>query len=269
MKGYKIFNSDWTCRGYQFEIGKEYIHEGNIKLCKEGFHFCINPSDLFNFYGFDPENKVAEIEATGKIIESEDKCVTKKIKILKEIKWGTVLSLVNTGKGNSGYRNSGDYNSGYRNSGNYNSGYRNSGYCNSGHHNSGNYNSGDYNSGYRNSGDYNSTNNSTGVFCTIEPKILIFDEPTNMTLREFRQTQASSLLSNLILNEWIFRDEMTDEEKEKYPNYETAGGYLKTYEYKEAWSNLWQSFNKKQKQIIKDIPNFNANKFEEITGIKV
>ena len=40
LKGYKGFNKDLTCRDFQYEIGKEYKHEGNIKLCNKGFHFC-------------------------------------------------------------------------------------------------------------------------------------------------------------------------------------------------------------------------------------
>lgn len=37
--GYKGFNSDLTCRDFQYEIGKTFIHDGDIELCREGFHF--------------------------------------------------------------------------------------------------------------------------------------------------------------------------------------------------------------------------------------
>ena len=192
MRGYKVFNSDWTCRGFQYEVGKIYEHDGEISLCSEGFHFCRKASDCFRYYEFNSNNKVAEIEAIG-LVESDDtKSVTNKIRIIKELTWHEVLELVNTGKNctgnrNSGDRNSGNRNSGDRNSGNRNSGDRNSGDRNSGDWNSGDWNSGDGNSGYRNSGDWNSGDwnsgdGNSGVFCTEESKIKIFDTETDMTL---------------------------------------------------------------------------------------
>ena len=53
MKGYKVFNSDWTCRGYQYEIGKTYEIAESPKCCKVGFHFCEKLADCFNYYSFD------------------------------------------------------------------------------------------------------------------------------------------------------------------------------------------------------------------------
>ena len=179
MKGYKVFNSDWTCRGFQFEVGKVFEEDVAPVCCDRGFHFCTKASDCFGYYSFDPDNKVAEVEAFGDIDTQDDdsKCCTNKIHIIREITWQEVLDLVNLGKGctglcnsgdwnsgnrNSGNRNSGNYNSGNRNSGNYNSGNRNSGDWNSGNRNSGNCNSGDCNSGDYNSGNYNSGNRNSG-----------------------------------------------------------------------------------------------------------
>ena len=184
MKGYKVFNSDWTCRGFQFEVGKVFEEDVTPVCCDRGFHFCTKASDCFRYYSFDPDNKVAEVEALGDIDTQDDdsKCCTNKIHIIREITWQEVLELVNLGKActglcnsgnrnsgnrNSGDWNSGDWNSGDWNSGDWNSGNRNSGNCNSGNwnsgnRNSGNCNSGDWNSGNRNSGDWNSGNWNSG-----------------------------------------------------------------------------------------------------------
>ncbi|MCC2858760.1 pentapeptide repeat-containing protein, partial [Longicatena sp. 210702-DFI.1.204] len=133
MKGYKVFNSDWTCRGFQFEVGKVFEEDVTPVCCDRGFHFCTKASDCFRYYSFDPDNKVAEVEALGDIDTQDDdsKCCTNKIHIIREITWQEVLDLVNLGKActglcNSGNRNSGDCNSGNRNSGDCNSGNRNS-----------------------------------------------------------------------------------------------------------------------------------------------
>lgn len=50
MKGYKVFKHDWTCRDFQYEVGKTYKHDGPLKICRSGFHFCRNVDDCFNYY---------------------------------------------------------------------------------------------------------------------------------------------------------------------------------------------------------------------------
>ena len=164
MKGFKVFNSDWTCRGFQFEVGKTFTEDVTPVCCDRGFHFCTKAADCFKYYDFNPDNKVAEVEALGDIDTNNDdsKCSTNKIHIIREITWQEVLDLVNLGKACTGLCNSGDWNSGNRNSGDCNSGNRNSGDWNSGNRNSGNRNSGDWNSGDWNSGDCNSGNRNSG-----------------------------------------------------------------------------------------------------------
>ncbi len=171
MKGFKVFNSDWTCRGFQFEVGKTFTEDCIPVCCRKGFHFCTKAIDCFNYYAFNPDNKVAEVEALGDVDTNnkDSKCCTNKIKIVREISWNEVLDLVNHGKSCTGYCNSGDWNSGNYNSGGHNSGHYNSGDWNSGNHNSGNRNSGDRNSGNcnsgnRNSGDCNSGNWNSGDY---------------------------------------------------------------------------------------------------------
>ena len=174
----------------------------------------------------------------------------------------------NIGDGNSGDGNSGYGNSGNGNSGNINSGDANSGNFNSGNGNSGNGNSGNFNRGNENSGDWNKCNGSNGIFCTEEQTIKIFDKDTNMTLSEFRKSKYNKALCSveLKLTEWIF---YTEEEMEEYDDKKATKGYLKNYTYKEACANWWSKLTEENKEIIKSIPNFDADKFEKITGIHI
>ena len=288
VKGYKVFQPDWTCRDFQYEVGKTYHHEGSIGLCSSGFHFCERLVDCFNYYSFNPENKVAEIVATDEVIKGDDKSVTNNIEIVRELSWNDVLNLVNTGKGNTGFCNSGDCNSGDWNSGNcnsgdcnsgdWNSGDWNSGNRNSGNRNSGNCNSGDWNSGNRNSGNWNSgmfnaCNHANGLFNTKSPKISIFNKQTKMTYEEFQEKypEVYNLLyySRFTLTQWVCECDMTPEEKEAHPEYKVQEGYLKAYTYKEACQRMWDGFTKTERNKIKKLPNFDKNIFKEITGIEV
>jgi hypothetical protein len=276
VKGFKVFNPDWTCRGFQYEIGKTYEENVKPSVCNWGFHFCKQAKDCFNYYTFDPNNKVAEVIALGEVAEDGDKCCTNKIQIVREITWEEVLTIVNTGKActglcNSGNGNSGNGNSGNRNSGNGNSGNRNSGNGNSGNGNSGNRNSGNGNSGNGNSGDFNITDHETGCFCTEEHKIRFFDKESDMTFRQWRNSEAYSILCRIPFEptRWIWSDDMTDEEKAAHPEYETTGGYLKIRDNTDCCKEWWNGLNQREKQVIMSIPNFDADKFFMITGIRV
>ena len=67
---------------------------------------------------------------------------------------------------------------------------------------------------------------------------------------------------------WIESIMMTETEKKNYPSHETTGGYLKMISLKEAWSNLWGNLDDASKNVFLSLPNFDSDKFEEITGIK-
>ena len=168
MKGYKVFNPDWTCRDFQYAVGQTYEMEGEPICCDRGFHFCTDLKDCFDYYRFDPNNKVAIVEALGVIDTKGDKSCTNKITIVEEITWEEVLRLVNTGKGCSGLCNSGDWNSGNRNSGDWNS------------------------------GDWNKTSFSSGVFNTNEAKILMFNKPSDWTFRDWLDSKARYLLNQIM-----------------------------------------------------------------------
>lgn len=311
MKGYKVFSKDWTCRGFQYEVGKTYEDELSPWCCHVGFHFCKQAKDCFNYYSFDPNNKVAYVEALGEISESGDKCSTNKIHIIREITWHEVLELVNSGKActginNIGDGNSGDHNVGIRNSGNgsrgncntgdHNVGNGNSGNRNVGSHNSGAYNigsrnSGDYNKGSRNSGslnigdynvgdynegdynigDFNRASNVIGCFNTRPQKLKFFDKETDMTLDEWRNSPAGCIMSRITLSlaNWIRSKCMSNEEKTEHLGHKTTGGYLGTHDKADCYSEWWEQLSERDKSTIKNIPNFDAEKFYQITGIKI
>ena len=246
QKGFKVFNPDWTCRGFQYEVGKIYEQDITPSVCDRGFHFCKEAKNCFNYYSFNPDNKVAEVIAHGKLDENDDKSCTNKIEIVREIPWNELLTIVNLGKGNSGLCNTGDCNTGNRNTGNRNQ----SDFC---------------------TGDFNISDRETGCFCTEEHKIKIFDLETNMTFREWRNSRAYAVLRRIDFrpNEFVWESDMTDEEKESHPEYKTVGGYLKVNNTDAAFINWWKSLDAADKKTIKEIPNFNAEKFLLITGINV
>jgi Pentapeptide repeats (8 copies) len=182
----------------------------------------------------------------------------------------------NSGYSNSGYWNSGNWNSGNRNSGNWNSGDKNSGDSNSGYRNSGNWNSGywnsgNWNSGDKNSGDSNSGYRNSGAFCTdINPKVWLFDKPTDIYVKDWEKSIPFQIMSNYLnFNFWINSSEMSEDEKKQYPKHEKTGGYLKRIEYKEGWANMWGNLSDIDKSEFTKLPNFDSKIFESITGIKI
>ena len=84
MRGYKATDKDMSCRGYQYELDTTYHHDGHVGLCESGFHFCRSLKDCFGYYDRDT-SRVFEIEATGKIIVGEDKCVCEDIRFIREL----------------------------------------------------------------------------------------------------------------------------------------------------------------------------------------
>ena len=135
MEGYKVFEPDWTCRGFQYEVGKTFEEDVTHSCCNRGFHFCKELKDCFNYYPFNPDNKVAKVIALGEIDEESD--------------------------------------------------------------------------------------------------------------------------------------DMTDEEKEQHPEYEVVGGYLKILDESECGQLWWDSLSERYKNIIKAMPNFDKEIFEDVTGIKI
>ena len=81
---YKGFNKDLTCRGFQYEIGKEY-EEKEVSVCKSGFHACENPFDVLSYYGDVLDNRFCKVEQSGTIKKDDKKQASSKIKVVAEI----------------------------------------------------------------------------------------------------------------------------------------------------------------------------------------
>lgn len=85
IKAYKAFDKDLSCRGFKYEVGKEYEETGDIKACEKGFHACPYPLDVFGYYT-PAGSRFCEVEQSGKIDDSEsDKVCSSKIRIGAEI----------------------------------------------------------------------------------------------------------------------------------------------------------------------------------------
>ena len=93
MKGYKAFESNLTCRDYQFTINQTHKFGGKPILCRQGFHFCTMLEDVVKYY-HNPDMRVFEIEASGVITEAKDDCSKRacsEITLIKEISSDEVM----------------------------------------------------------------------------------------------------------------------------------------------------------------------------------
>ena len=93
MKCFKGFDKNLSCRGYQYEVGKEYETE-SAELCKNGFHACEIPHDVFRYYppGESRYCKV-DLDATNETNEDDSKRVGRKILIQKEISAADIAKM--------------------------------------------------------------------------------------------------------------------------------------------------------------------------------
>ena len=185
----------------------------------------------FNYYSFNPDNKVAEVIALGDIDTDGTKSCTNKIKIVREIPWQELLTIVNTGKGCTGLCNTGDWNT----------------------------------------GDWNKSSFNTGCFNTEESTIMLFNKPSKWTYRDWLNSDARYLLMDIPKDvvEWVYEEDMTDEEKVAHPTYKTTGGYLKILDESECAQIWWDGLSEADRNKIKSIPNFDIEIFEQCTSIKI
>lgn len=305
----KVMDKNMQCRGFQFEIGKEYKIDTGGRPLELGtntvFHYCKSLSQVHKFaYDCRKDNRYFEIEVIGEEVTDGKIYGSNHIKILREIVGeelaalkglsSTNTGLFNTGECNNGYWNSGDRNNGSLNSGDMNCGVVNSGHRNLGTANSGSDNYGDYNSGNGNIGERNSGHRNVGHMNTGHMNIGhmnpgaankcdfsngVFCNKEDMDIRIFNKPSGMSLSDFYRSRYWTAMCgasfsltewvEYTAEEKAADPEKERVGGYLKVNSYEEAWAKWWAELSEENKQIIQEIPNFDPGIFKDITGITV
>ena len=164
----KGMDKDMKCRGFQFEIGKEYKieHDGKpLELCSDTvFHYCDNLQQVHEHYSCNEKelNRFFEIEVLGEEVTDGNKCGSDHIKIVREITGNELATMKGMVNGNTGLFNTGDWNTGDKNTGDKNTGNWNTGDKNTGDKNTGNWNTGDKNTGDGNTGNKNTGNENTG-----------------------------------------------------------------------------------------------------------
>ena len=94
ITSYKGFDKNMKCIGFQYEVGKEYEMDGEIKCCKQGFHACKSPMEVWDYYDM-LNSRFAEVEQSGKIDKEENstKVCSSRIKIKAELKLADIINI--------------------------------------------------------------------------------------------------------------------------------------------------------------------------------
>ena len=94
ITSYKAFDKNMQCRGFQYEVGKEYEMDGEIKCCNRGFHACKSPMEVWDYYDM-LDSRYAEVEQSGKIDAGENstKVCSSRIKIKAELKLADIINI--------------------------------------------------------------------------------------------------------------------------------------------------------------------------------
>ena len=91
---YKGFDENMQCRGFKYEVGKEYKMGENIKCCERGFHACESPMEVWDYYDMFT-SRFAKVEQSGKIEKEENstKVCSSRIKIKAELKLVDIINI--------------------------------------------------------------------------------------------------------------------------------------------------------------------------------
>ena len=174
----------------------------------------------------------------------------------------TEQKKTSTGYGSTGYGSTGDWSTGIWSTGNGSTGYGSTGEGSTGNGSTGN-----WSTGYGSTGYCSISNGSPGHFSTIDGQPSFFDKPFNGTWAE-----ALELIPHVELKlgaYWVVSSEMTEQQKADHPTHEKTGGVLLKYNhtYHQAWEIAWSEMAQATKDRFLNLPNFDAEKFKQITGI--
>ena len=100
---------------------------------------------------------------------------------------------------------------------------------------------------------------------------MLFNKPSEWIYGDWLNSDARYLLMDIPKDvvEWVYENYMTEDEKKAHPSYKTTGGYLKILDESECAQIWWDGLSEIDRNKIKSIPNFNAEIFEQCTGIKI
>jgi hypothetical protein len=177
-----------------------------------------------------------------------------------------------TGHGSTGRRSTGNHSTGHRSTGDFSTGHQSTGSWSTGDrstgdHSTGDWSTGNYSTGKHSTGDWSISNYSTGHFSTIDYSGFgAFNKPC--TPEEWEAAEKPDFLY-FKLTDRINEFDMTEEEKEANPSHKITGGYLKVYEYKEAFKRSWDNTSAEDRKKLFRLPNFDPGVFYQISGIDV
>ena len=168
-----------------------------------------------------------------------------------------------TGNGSTGHLSTGDFSTGNWSTGNRSTGNRSTGNKSTGNWSTGDWSTGDFSTGHWSTGNWSISELSTGHFDTKPRKLRAFNKKVDPDVWN-SAFKPSCLFFGL--TKWIDDKEMTDAEKSENPRYITTGGYLKVFDYKEAFTNSVKNATKEERDQIRALPNFDDDVFLEVSG---
>lgn len=173
---------------------------------------------------------------------------------------------MNVGDCNSGDSNRGDSNSGNCNFGDMNVGFRNVGDGNTGASNVGDWNTGYGNQGNRNAGDYNIGDGNCGCFNTEPQKLYMFNKLSNWMQEDWDRSEAKRILHTLLVKVGVHVEAGKQADGEIHTRLHAP---LTGEEKTKAVNDWWKALKKRQREVVKALPNFDAGIFKACTGIDV